>query len=268
MVSAGDLLWAGLILLFLYPYFLNWWLDRKKTLFMRVLGRQSRAQIITLIHTSNRLSFLGFTFFRMIDMSDMEDILDAIRSTPKNKPIDLILHVTGGMVLSTTQIARALKAHPARTRVIIPYYAMSGGTLISLGADEIVMAENAILGPLDPQLLTFKGPIPVNTLKDVVKKKGLKADDETLMLASVGKQATQQIQDVIIDLLKDKVRTDKAKKIANFLTTGGKTHDYPISPEEAKKLGLPVKVGVRPEVFKLLEAYKVYKQPGIDVLYR
>jgi ClpP class serine protease len=53
--------------------------------------------------------------------------------------------------LAAEQIAHALARHPAKITVLVPHYAMSGGTLISLTADEIVMDDNAVLGPVDPQ---------------------------------------------------------------------------------------------------------------------
>lgn len=268
MVEFGDLFWVFVAFLFVYPYVIQWWVERRRNLYLRVLGRKDRAQVITIIHAASRFSLLGLPFFKMVDMSDMEEVLDAIRMTPKNKPIDLILHVTGGMVLTTAQIARALKEHPARTRVIVPYYAMSGGTLISLGAEEIVMAPTAVLGPVDPQLLTFKGPVSLNALEKVAKRKGNNAADDTLMLASLASEATKQISDIIIGLLSGRLGKDKARKIASFLTKGDKTHDYPITPEEAKKIGLNVTTGIRPEVYKLMETYKIFRQPGIDVLYR
>jgi ClpP class serine protease len=268
MVDFGEIFWEFIVLMFVYPYIIQWWIERRRNLFLRVLGRKEHSQIITIIHTPSKLALLGLPFFRMIDMSDMEEILDAIRMTPKNKPIDLILHVTGGAVLPTAQIARALNNHPARTRVIIPYYAMSGGTLISLGADEIWMAENAMLGPIDPQVLTMKGPLPLSSLEKVAKKKGKQAQDDTLVMASLASQATKQLQDLVVELMSKKVGKPKAKKIAQFLTKGGKTHDYPITAEEAKKLGLNITTKIRPEVYRLMETYKIFKQPGVDVLYR
>ena len=266
--SLSDIFWVIFALFFIYPFIVQWMMDRRKSLYLRVLGRKEKAQIIALVHAPSRFSLLGLPFFKMIDMSDMEDVLDAIRLTPKNKPIDLILHVTGGMVLTCAQIARALKAHPARTRVIIPYYAMSGGTLISLGADEIVMAPTAILGPVDPQLLTFKGPVSLNALERVARSKGKNAQDDTLMLASLAQEATKQIHDILVDLISDKVGKAKADKIAVYLTKGDKTHDYPITPDEAKKLGLNVTVGIRPEIYKLMDVYRAFRSPGIDVLYK
>ena len=50
------------------------------------------------------------------------------------------------------QIARAVEAHPAKVTVYVPVYAMSGGTLIALAANEIVLGEFSVLGPIDPQI--------------------------------------------------------------------------------------------------------------------
>ena len=267
MVEFGDLFWALVVFMFVYPYIIQWWISRRRELFMRVLARNDKAQIITLVHTPSKFSLIGLPFMRMIDMSDMEEVLDAIRMTPKNKPIDLVLHVTGGAVLPTAQIARALNEHPARTRVIVPYYAMSGGTLIALGADEIVMAENAVLGPIDPQIFTFKGILPLSSLEKVAKSKGNKAQDETLMMASLASQAITQLNDLVVELASKKVGGAKAKRIAEFLTKGDKTHDYPITAKEAGELGLKISTNLRPEVYRLMETYRIFKQPGIDVFY-
>ncbi|WAH44458.1 ATP-dependent Clp protease proteolytic subunit [Alicyclobacillus fastidiosus] len=67
----------------------------------------------------------------------------AIRMTPDFMPIDLILHTPGGIVLASEQIAHALSHHPSKVTVFVPHYAMSGGTMIALSADEIVVDENA-----------------------------------------------------------------------------------------------------------------------------
>ncbi len=64
-------------------------------------------------------------------------MLRAIRMTPAEMPIDLIVHTPGGLVLASDQIAHALKRHDGRVTVIVPHYAMSGGTLVALAADEI-----------------------------------------------------------------------------------------------------------------------------------
>jgi ClpP class serine protease len=63
-------------------------------------------------------------------------VLGAIRTTRSGTPIDIILHTPGGLVLAASQIASALAEHDGTVRAIIPHYAMSGGTLIALAADE------------------------------------------------------------------------------------------------------------------------------------
>ena len=57
-----------------------------------------------------------------------------------------------GVRWCSEQIARAVSKHKGRVTVFVPHYAMSGGTLIALAADEIVMCKHAVLGPVDPQL--------------------------------------------------------------------------------------------------------------------
>ncbi len=83
-------------------------------------------------------------------LKDSEQVLRAIRMTPPEMPIDLIVHTPGGLALAATQIANALVRHKGSVRVIVPHYAMSGGTLLALSADEIIMDPNAVLGPVDP----------------------------------------------------------------------------------------------------------------------
>jgi len=121
-------------------------------------------RLITLIHRQESISFFGVPVYRYIDIDDSEAVIRAIRSTPPDKPIALVLHTPGGLVLAAAQIAMALKRHPGRKTVIVPHYAMSGGTLIALAADEIYMDPDAVLGPLDPQLQTQIGILPAPSL--------------------------------------------------------------------------------------------------------
>ena len=80
-----------------------------------------------LIHRQESISLLGIPISRYINIEDSEQVLRAIRLTPANVPIDLILHTPGGLVLATEQIARALIRHQAKVSVFIPHSAMSGG---------------------------------------------------------------------------------------------------------------------------------------------
>src|SRR5205807_1940655 len=114
----------------------------------------------------------------------------AIRLTQPEQPLDLILHTPGGLVLAAEQIAKALVEHKGKVTVFVPHYAMSGGTLIALTADEIVMDPNAVLGPVDPQI----GGLPAaSILKLVELKKPAQVSDEMLVLADMAAKAPLQI---------------------------------------------------------------------------
>lgn len=264
----GLLFWLFLILLFVEPTLRFRALQLARLRLLREMELKYSWRVITLIHREEQVRFFGIPIYRYIDIEDSEAIIRAIRSTPPDVPIALIVHTPGGLVLAAMQIAMALKRHPAKKIVIIPHYAMSGGTLIALAADEILMDPNAVLGPLDPQLSVRGQMIPAPTILKVAKMKGDKASDETLMLADIAEKAIKEVQEFIVYLLKDKLGEEKARQIAKILTEGTWTHDYPITFEKAKELGLPVKPEVPPEVYKLMELYPQagFNRPGVEYI--
>jgi ClpP class serine protease len=123
---------------------------------IRAVEKEHGTRVITMIHRQERRSLFGFAVSRHIDLEDAQTVIAAIKDTPDDTPIDLIIHTPGGLVLAAMQIARAVEAHPAKVTAYVPVYAMSGGTLIALAADEIVMGEFSVLGPIDPQILGFQ----------------------------------------------------------------------------------------------------------------
>ena len=190
---------------------------------------------------------------RFITIEDSEQVLRAIRMTPNNMPIDFIIHTPGGLALAATQIAQALVDHKAPVRVIIPHYAMSGGTLIALAADEIIMDEHAVLGPVDPQL----GQEPAASIVNIEKLKEPKdIDDETLIKIDISKKALKQMYENVKGiLLKKGYDEETASKIAEELSQGRWTHDYPLTVEYLKNLGLKISTDVPEEVYALMDLY-------------
>jgi ClpP class serine protease len=224
---------------------------------IRNLEQQRGSRVILLIHRQESISLLGIPISRFINIEDSEQILRAIRLTPSNVPIDLVLHTPGGLVLATEQIARALIRHDAKVTVFVPHYAMSGGTMLAMAADEIVMDENAVLGPVDPQL----GNVAAASILKVLEAKPLeKIDDQTLVTADVARKAISQVQRFVRTLLEDSVPQQKVSptaidQIIDRLTTGQVTHDYPISVEEATEIGLHVTTGLPLEIYSLMDLY-------------
>jgi ClpP class serine protease len=227
------------------------------------LSRQSR--LITLIHRQELLSLLGIPLSRYINIEDSEAILRAIRLTPDDMPIDLLMHTPGGLVLASEQIARALQRHKAKVTVFVPHYAMSGGTMIALAADEIAMDENAVLGPVDPQL----GEFPAVSILDVLRQKEKdKIDDRTLMMAEIAGKAIKQVRQFVYYLLSDKMEDTQARELAGLLSSGNWTHDYPIDSEQLKKMGLPVTVGLIDEIYALMDLYPqpAQRRPSVQFI--
>ena len=179
------------------------------------------------------MSLLGFPILRYIDINDSEQVLRAIHLTDPDVPIDLILHTPGGLVLASLQIARAIDRHKAKVTAFVPHYAMSGGTLIALAADEIVMCEHAVLGPVDPQL----GEFPAASLLKVIREKPIaEVDDETLVLADQAEKAAFQLREAVKSLLVPKLGQERGEELAGILTQGTWTHDYPITFDVATQL--------------------------------
>ncbi|MFN3813556.1 MAG: SDH family Clp fold serine proteinase [Aquificaceae bacterium] len=249
-----NYLWVFLIILFVVlPIWRKFILSKARETTIRRLEKQRNSRVITLIHRQESLALLGIPIFRFINIEDSEQVLRAIRMTPEDMPIDLIVHTPGGLALAATQIANALSRHKAPVRVIIPHYAMSGGTLIALAADEIIMDPNAVLGPVDPQL----GQMPASSIIKVLEiKKPEDTDDQTIILADVARKAINQMIEYLVNLLMSNgVEEEKARAIAIELSTGKYTHDYPLSVERLKSLGLNISTEVPEDVYALMELF-------------
>jgi ClpP class serine protease len=256
-----------------YPRLRQQALDRSRQRELTTLGRNRGSNVITLIHRQETLSLFGIPISRYIDIDDSEEVLRAIRLTPDDTPIDLIIHTPGGIALAATQIAYALDAHPAKKTVIVPHYAMSGGTLIAMAADEIMMDPHAVLGPVDPQLGDSQGAYAATSILKVVEQKKIdEIDDRTLILAEESKKAVEQIKNTVRKLVVDLGSPEDTEKIVEELVSGKYTHDFPITAEEACELfGDCVNRELPREVYNLMGLYKMEtraRRPSVEFVPR
>ncbi len=250
--------WFFFIFSLLSPWLRQKGLESSRISLIHRIEKRRGSRMIAMIHRQETMSILGIPLIRYINIEDSEAILRAIRLTDDNVPIDIILHTPGGLVLAAEQIAFALIRHKAKVTVFIPHYAMSGGTMLSLAADEIIMDENAVLGPVDPQLGQYPAVSILNVLKDKDKNE---IDDETIIQADIARKAIMQVFSFVKRLLTENNCTEeKAQKIATTLTDGRWTHDYPIKFEEAKELGLCVSSEMPKEIYELMDLYP--QSPG------
>jgi ClpP class serine protease len=251
-MTPADLLWLFFIFSSLQPVLKQRFLDASRQRLIAHIERQRGSRVILLVHRQETMSFLGFPVVRYIDVNDSEAVLRAIHLTDPEVPLDIVLHTPGGLVLAALQIARAVHKQKGKVTVFVPHYAMSGGTLIALAADEIVMSEHAVLGPVDPQL----GQYPAaSILKAVDRKPVAEVDDQTLILADQSAKAIAQVRASVQELLADKTPAEKADELSRLLSEGTWTHDHPITFETAKSFGLPVRSDIPDEIMGLMNLY-------------
>jgi len=260
----SSIFFIVIALMALQPLLMGRWYAMRRAQAIRAVEKEHGTRVITMIHRQERRSFFGFAVSRHIDLEDAQPVIAAIKDTPEDTPIDLIIHTPGGIVLAAMQIARAVEAHPAKVTAYVPVYAMSGGTLIALAADEIVMGEFSVLGPIDPQIL---GLPAASIVRARDSKPVADVFDLTLVLADVSEKAVAQVKRGAVELLTPRLDQSAAETIAEKLTGGYWTHDYALTATEAKALGLPVKVGMPVQIMEFMKLYpQPIQQSGIEYL--
>ena len=212
------------------------------------------------------MRWLGFPVVRYIDINDSEDILRAIRMTDSDVPIDLVLHTPGGLVLAALQIARALREHPTKVTAFVPHYAMSGGALVALSADEIVMDANAVLGPVDPQLGTPQASFSAASIMKALAQPNPNREDQTLILGDLAEKALRQVKATVKMLLLEHHNEPDAERIATKLATGEWTHDYALGVEELRALGIDVREDMPREIYDVMDLFPqaTQRRPGVE----
>lgn len=192
------------------------------------------------------------------------DHLDAIGPVPR---ISLVLHTNGGDTAAAWRLANLLHTFCDELEVIIPAKALSAGTLISLGANRIVMTKQAALGPIDPSVNNplnpglpnaphVRVPVSVEAVRgylDAAAEFGIKDGSDLahilvdlsnkvhpLVLGQIFRSRSQ-IRFLAKKLLAKQVSDDvKSKEIIDFLCAESGSHDYTINRREAREMGLQI----------------------------
>jgi ClpP class serine protease len=221
------------------------------------------SRVICIIHQAGMES-------DFVDTVTTEDILTALQVTPPDKPIDIILHTPGGYSYQAHQIALAVKAHRGRKTVFVPYFAMSGGTIISLAADEIVLAPNGVLGPIDSQFPVshLRRMVATRAILDLVDTKPrTHIHDELLELAVMCRRTIVDDHRNALDLMRNTYSPQTAERIAHALNDGIYTHGFPVTYATAKKLGLNVSTSMPPEAMAIMRAFRRNRSGKRSVIY-
>lgn len=268
-ISLVNNFWILLfVLFFLVPQFQLMALNSARRGLLKRISKLRGSQVITLIHRQETIAFFGIPISRFIDIDDSEEVLRAIRMAPKDAPIDLIIHTPGGIALAAAQIALALNSHPGKKTVIVPHYAMSGGTLIALAADEIIMDPFAVLGPVDPQFVEGGETYPAASLLKVLERKKIDdVEDRTIILAEEARKAITQMEELVCRILIGRYPKETVERVCEELVSGKYTHDHPITAQDVINMGLNVSTNVPEEIYQLMSLYKMgarVRRPGVE----
>ncbi len=219
------------------------------------LEQERGTRVITMIH--KRELWTGPGEEPEIGMEDAETVLQQIRSTPPDKPIDLILHTPGGIEIAAEMMAMAIKFHPEKVTVFVPFYAFSGGSLMSLAADEIRMERYSMLGPVDPQIPTPDGNTwPSASLESLVKLKPIvKVSDRMIVMAEVAKLEIENAISFVTWLLDERMEKERARQVAEFFAHGYMGHATPITLDVVRALGLKVVEEIPGKVYELFQTF-------------
>lgn len=211
---------------------------------MARLEARRGSRVIAIVHRENSKR-------NWLDVIDLEDALTAIRKAPKNKPLDIILHSGGGLIRASQQIARAIHAHPAKTTVFVPYYALGSTTFIAFAADEIVMSPHAALSPVDP----FVGAGPASSVLAGIKGKSVeRTEDETIIAADIAKKMLDEARRLTFELMTNGRDNAGVRRLADELVSGKWSRDRAVTAPIAKELGLNVSQQMPNDVYELVRS--------------
>jgi len=227
------------------------------------LEEERGSRVLTLIHRKEPWSTgddepeIGF--------EDSEQILQWVRETPPDKPIDFIVHTEGGLTFAADLISMALRYHKAKVTVMVPFYAMSDGTYVVLAADEIMMEKCSILAPLEPLI----DDMPANSVISILKRKPIETiSDRTILLAESARMEEENAKEFVKWLLIDHMNEEQATQVANFLVGGFMASTTPITLDVARAIGLNVVEGVPEKVHQLFETIEFTGGPRGEKQYQ
>jgi hypothetical protein len=171
---------------------------------------------------------------QQISETDADDLAEILAAIPE-KEADFFIQTPGGAVDATEKIISILRQKFDNYRVIVPSWAKSAGTVISLSANSIVLGINSELGPIDPQWQTNGMTIPCELLsKDEALPQHIRE------MAGMAVERMRHLATIILErgIMKGKPSdeiSDLVSKLSNYMSHGAVIDYY-----EAKSLGLSV----------------------------
>lgn len=180
-----------------------------------------------------------------------------------SEDLHVMLDTPGGDGEAAVRMARSAQARCKSLTVIVPNQAKSAGTLLAMGAHQILMGPTSDLGPVDPQLYVEKADQPLVAAKDLIAAvdsalEHVQNQPETFALlasllsdvtylryqqAQSAIQRTDELIEAALSSQPDRSPEDVehlVEKLKGPFITGPKVHGAMLGAKEAKEAGLPV----------------------------
>ena len=215
---------------------------------MNTIERKYGCKVIPIVHpiVQKKKSWFKMAFSSGDDKEDsvcmktLSRVLDIMRDIEPEKPIFLFLHTLGGEAAVTKTIMDIFKRHKGKVTAFIPQFAYSAGSQIALAADEIVMEENATLGPFDVQLF---GVVPAFDILEMIK--GREGKDISELWEVLGHKSRKNVdadEELIRRALGDRYEKKVVDQVISHMLGEKFDHSHTFSPYELREMGLEITV--------------------------
>lgn len=201
-------------------------------------------------------------------------LYDQLSKIGKVERLDLFLQTGGGDTEMPWRIVSLIREYCSHFGVLVPHRAASSGTLLALGANEIVMTPLSVLGPIDPSrshplLPRREGqdeaePISVQDMRHAMQFINEAAGEDKKYtpeaMAQIFSALFDKIHPLVIGAIEQSYALskligtrclethmdrdgadEKIKSIVDTLCDDFKSHAYQIPRREAERIGLKVK---------------------------
>lgn len=231
----------------------------RKVLFDEIVSKRQRPLITYVTSIRPGMSSL-------MSGDSVRPIIDQLNQIPQDeKKVDFLIISNGGDPITSLRIMGLLRERFEKVTVMLPYVAYSAATILSLGADELIMHPYSNLGPVDPQLtaphttpagttekLTFSSEDIVNYIEflktDINAKRGQLMSAIQPLLEQVGALnigSSKRSQKLSLSLSEKMLgfhieSKEKIKEIAKALNSSYYHHGYAVGRQEAINIGLPI----------------------------
>lgn len=188
-------------------------------------------------------SFLGYDFVNKID--------EVFSKLHKYNRMILALNSNGGNLASGARLINILKSHYKSYDVIVCGKCSSASTFVAMGARRIICTRKSIITPAEPQLEYNGKKISISVIRNLIeqsKKSNISMQKIDWYVLGSYFASKSYFEDLCLNYLGRK----RAQKVIEYMISQVNSHQYPITENELKGIGIDVKILEKGNYFKFI----------------